>query len=542
MENIFKATLYDQSKKQWRGASAQMIFRPQVSLGRAALFVMDKNPDFVAQISANSGVQKTNREITNATLKIAVNLQKMGCKKGDVIGFVLRNNENLAPAVLACLTILTLISAVDPTFTTAEMVHMFGITRPKIIFCESNKLQDVKDTFIELMYTPTTIVFGDKINDYMHINDMFEELEDIYDFTPPEVDDNTCAVILCSSGTTGLPKGVALNHAHLLCISSYGFMDKLEKPLSVFCFSSLYWYSGLMILLMGTLTNTTRIITSQAYSPEHYFEVVTKYKPNILFTVPIQLSELIENVNIEENTMDCVKRCLCVGSPLSMELWLNVKKFLRNGDIYNGYGMSEIGFISREPKNAKKLSAGVLLTDVEAKVIDEDGNRLEIDEQGELCFKWRHMFLGYYNSPKETAKVIDAEGFIHSGDIGYFDEDNLLHIIGRSKDIIKYRSYSISPGEIESVIMKIPGIRQAYAVGIYDTVDSELPAAVVIRKEDASVTEEEIIAVTNNSLIDPKHLRGGVFFVEHVPTTASGKVKKALVKEMAEKMYLSKNS
>ncbi|XP_059616542.1 luciferin 4-monooxygenase-like [Phlebotomus argentipes] len=541
MNSLFKSTEFDEKSKIWKGGCIPRMFDPKISVGKAALFILNQNPDFVAQINDNSGIQKTNREIHDCVVNIAVNLRKLGCSKGDVVGFISRNNEFIGPAVLAAFLLAAPVNSLDTMFSKDEIIHMYSITQPKFIFCESDKVPVLTEALKVLQCNAKIIVFGERIDDLLHITDILKNSEPLEDFVFPDVDEHTCAVIICSSGTTGLPKGVSLTHNHILYMGSYGFTDELEKPCSMICYSSLYWYSGLVTLAISSLTSVTRIITTDPFSPELFYNMIMRYRPRILFTGPIQLSAILNHPLLNEQTMDCVQYYTCVGSIVPQSLWEKAKHYLPNGEIYNGYGMSEVGFVSREPQKTPRYSVGKLIAGIHVKIIDESGKRLGIGERGELCFKTDIMFLCYYNNPEQTAKALDEDGWIHSGDLGYFDEDGLLHIIGRNKDILKYNNYVVSPAEVENMILTIPGVLQAVVVGVSHPVSIDLPAAAVVRKNDATVTEQEILTVIENKLSDAKRLRGGVYFVDSVPLTPSGKVKKNLVKEIVEKLYREKN-
>lgn len=138
---------------------------------------------------------------------------------------------------------------------------------------------------------------------------------------------------------------------------------------------------------------------------------------------------------------------------------------------------------------------------------------------------------------------MDNDGWVHSGDTAYFDSENLLHVIGRSKDILNYEHVHIAPIELESLIILLPGVREVVVVGVPHPSfeDFHLPAAVVIRQEGSSVTEKDIKEVIEKNLADSKRLRGGVYFVDSLPVTASGKIKKIDVRQMATKMYKEMN-
>ncbi|XP_055684186.1 luciferin 4-monooxygenase-like [Lutzomyia longipalpis] len=542
IDNLFKPTVFDEKALIWRGGNSLKILNNKASIGAAALCALNQNPDFVAQISDNSGVRKTNREIRDAMLKIAVNLGKIGCSKGDVVGFLSSNNEEVGSAVLATLLLAAQVNALDPSSGKGDIIHMFGITRPQFIFCEEDKVSILVEALECLELNAKIIIFGDKINGHHHIDEFLRDPGNLNDYTFPEIDDKTCAFILCSSGTTGMPKGVAVSHKTLLYFSLNGIMNDPERPSSIFCFSSLYWYTGILTLLMGTFLGISRIITTEPYSPDLFYEIITKHRPNMMFVVSMYVSGILNHPLLDETTMDSIKFIACTGSTLAEPLWKKIKKYLRNGDIYCGYGMTEIGWVSREPGGTTQPSVGNLLAGVEMKILDKNGKNLGIGQQGELHIKWENRFLGYYNNPQATAAILDEDGWIQSGDIAYFDKENLLHVVGRSKDILDYKNFHIAPLELENLIITLPGVVQAVVVGVPDALCTELPAAAVICQEGSSVSEKDIEKLIELSLSDTKRLRGGVFFVESFPLTASGKIKRPAVKEIVTKLYKKRHS
>ncbi|XP_059623011.1 uncharacterized protein LOC132266177 [Phlebotomus argentipes] len=413
---------------------------------------------------------------------------------------------------------------------------MFGITKPKFVFCESDKVPVLREALQVLKNDAKIIVFGDRLADSLHIEDFLADPGDLGAFSPPEVDDDTCAVIFCSSGTTGLPKGVRLSHRNLNFFVPYAYTDQVKKPYKMLCFTSIYWVSALYTLYIG-LGAHTRLYTTEPYSDDLFYEIVKKYRPEVPMTGPLALNGLFNHPSLEVSDLDCIRVYICGGTMVSQALWEKSKKFIRNGDMYCSYGMSEVGFIARPPPKASKRCEGYILAGMQMKIVSDNGENLGVGEQGEICIKWQHMFRGYFDNPEATAKVLDADGWLHSGDIGFFDQDNQLHVMGRSKDLIEYNYFKITPGEIENVILSVPGVRQAVVVGVPDPKYVDLPAAVVIRKEGSSVTEQDIAAAIEARLSDHKRLRGGIYFVDNVPTTPSGKVKKQLVKENVVKLY-----
>lgn len=173
--------------------------------------------------------------------------------------------------------------------------------------------------------------------------------------------------------------------------------------------------------------------------------------------------------------------------------------------------------------------------------MDEFGNHLGPNEEGEICIKVKYTFLGYMGNEEQT-KVTLLDGWIHTGDVGYFDDDHFLFINGRSKEIIKYRNYQISPLDIEEFLSQRFGLLRTCAVGIPDHKHGNDLLAVTIQKgtDEIKVTDTDLIKTFAQELADHKRIRGGVYFLDQFPLTPSGKVKRNEVKQIVSQLYKEK--
>lgn len=165
--------------------------------------------------------------------------------------------------------------------------------------------------------------------------------------------------------------------------------------------------------------------------------------------------------------------------------------------------MTELaGIISSNFPEPRAGSVGQLVSGTTIKIVDDKGNRCGIGEDGEICFLLQFPFLGYYGDAAATEAFMDGDGWLHSGDSGHFDTDGYLYVVDRLKEILKYRSYQVSPSELEAVILKHPGVMSVCVVGIPNAMCTDLPAAVVLKNDAIDVTEQEIadIVKSTNSL------------------------------------------
>lgn len=366
---------------------------------------------------------------------------------------------------------------------------------------------------------------------------------DLFFSSAVDVDDKRkTTLILCSSGTTGPPKAICIPQE--LVLSELPELNTFGERVGdvVLCFSTLYWFSGIITLLHRTLQCATRLITTESFSPELMLQLIEKYKVTGLISASHQMVLTVKCAAIATTDLSSVKHFIVGGSKVPLEPSKNIQKHLPNGSVLIVYGISEIfGLIAMNVRGVENEAVGQLVHGVRVKIVDDDGNRLGIDRVGEVCVEKGCRFGGYHGDQESTNALYDAEGFLQTGDIGRFDKDGWLYLVDRKKDIIKYRNYMISPGEIESFLLKCPEIALVCVVGITDLVSTDLPAAVVVRQKNSTISAEEISAMVAEAFADSRKLRGGVYFVDSLPVTPSGKLIRREIKTQATKLYEKKS-
>lgn len=349
-------------------------------------------------------------------------------------------------------------------------------------------------------------------------------------------DKQKTALILCSSGTTDLSKPICITHEVALSQLPHSL---IEKPHEVtFCFSSLYWLSGVQALLLGILESSTRLITTDSFSPESMLHLIQKHKVTSLFSGSFQMVLTLKCAEKQITDLTSVERWFCGGSKISNEITIAVQNYIPNGLVLVVYGMSELfGSITVKLCDGKNESVGQLVGGTTVKIVDENGNRLGVGQDGEVCVKNVYKFAGYYGDRVSTDALYDTEGFLQTGDIGHFDGDGSLYLVDRKKDILRYREHTISPSEIENFLSNRPEIESASVVGITDSSSNDLPAAVVVRQRGSTITEAEINNMIAKAFDDSRKLRGGIYFVDALPVTPSGKILRRKLKIHATKLY-----
>lgn len=210
---------YDSSSKTWSGSVEPSIFNPEANLGQVILNLLARTPAKVSQINADTGYEMTCAEMKRRIIRVALNLGRLGFRKGDMVTLVCTNTDNVVPVYVGCVTMGLVINPLAPAFNRDDLAHMMRMTQSKIVFCDENNREVVEAAAMEaIRMSPRIYVMGDGSGNALSIEELLVDVEGEESFVAPYLGDSKTlmAVVLCSSGTTGQPKGVCLSHAHLI--------------------------------------------------------------------------------------------------------------------------------------------------------------------------------------------------------------------------------------------------------------------------------------------------------------------------------------
>ncbi|XP_001865658.2 4-coumarate--CoA ligase 4 [Culex quinquefasciatus] len=533
---------FDSATKVWSGLHRPPLLNPEASLGQVLLHTFSLNPSKVIQIDADTGRSMTNGELQLRAIRMAQNLKKLGFCKGDMVSMACANSENVTPLVVGLLINGMPFNTLAPNYGVDDMVHMMKITQPKLVFCDANNYETVqKAVELAVKDKPLVYVLESEMNGVNKIEDLFKETGREQLFVAPYLGDSRqlLAMILCSSGTTGLPKGVCVSHAHL--ITMYGNRFPGYNFQLLFNFSPLFWATGVFTLMISLISGLTRLITRKPFSEDWCFELLERFQVDWIFTPPSYAHLLLQHPRVKTANWSNIRLWAMGGSAASEQIRDSIEALLPNGRTSNGLGNSEIGGIAFDLIKRKPGSVGNLLPNIKGKIVDEDGTALDNGVRGELMLKFSEKILGYYKNPEANANSFDEEGWLRTGDIAYFDEEGYLFLVDRKKDMLKYRNYQISPTDLESIVAKIDGVSQVCVVGVPDEDgSSDLATAVIVKSQGSRLTGDDVLKAVNDQVADFKRLRGGVFFVEEFPLTATGKPLRRKIREIVLSLVKSK--
>ena len=342
-----------------------------------------------------------------------------------------------------------------------------------------------------------------------------------------------------TSGTTGFPKGVMLTSRNIL---NNGFYigerqkftgaDRVCLPVPFFhCF-------GCVLGVLAALTHGATIVPVEQFDPALVLAAVQKEKCTALYGVPTMFIAELAHPMFEMFDLTSLRTGIMAGSPCPIETMRQVIDKMHASEMTICYGLTEASPVFTQTTvddtlERKCETVGTRHDEVEVRVVDpETGEDRAPNVPGELLCRGYNIMKGYYKMPDATEKAVDAEGWLHSGDLGTVDEDGYYRITGRIKDMIIRGGENIYPREIEEFLYTMPGVEDVQVVGVPDEKYGEVVGAFVRRKADSDISEEDVQEYARARIARykaPKH----VFFIDEYPMTASGKIQKYKLREMA---------
>lgn len=348
-----------------------------------------------------------------------------------------------------------------------------------------------------------------------------------FDPAPTKADDT--AIIIYTSGTTGNPKGAELTNSNLLMntVLLRDLMDYNDDDVSVLVLPLFHSFGLIVQMASGIYHGVTHILVPK-FDPTAVMELIDRENVTVFCGVPTMYWALLNTPTDADlgNIAKHLRCCICAGQSLPAAT-LNAfeKKF--DTTIIEGYGMSEAspGITFNRLNMPRKIgSVGTPFWGVEVRVVDEHGNDVAQGERGEVVCRGHNVMKGYYNAPEKTADAL-KNGWLHTGDVGAFDEDGYLFIVDRIKEMVIRGGENIYPTEVEGMLAEHEAISLVAVIGVADDKMGEEIKACVVLKEGASATPEEIIAWAKERMAAQKYPRF-VEIMEALPMTATGKVLK----------------
>jgi len=463
-----------------------------------------------------------NQKITYQQLQKTVKLIQgyfyaRGIRAGDNVGLFCKNSPEFIYSYFAITGLGAVVVPLNYMLAPREIAYI------------------VKDARIKTMVTMQHIELPMQITQLV-LPEFIPSLESMtYDETPvpSDLDEERESVIIYTSGTTGYPKGAVLSHNNL--ISNAGAIAEVlminEKD-NMLCVLPMFHSFAWTVTILAPLLHGASITIVESFMPKEVISTIFEQNVTVVCGVPSMYNFYITLGNAD--VFDTVRLFVSGGAPLPGEI-LNQFNTKIGKPIMEGYGLSEASpaAVMNPLGRGKAGSIGKPLPGIEVKIADADNKRLPPGEVGELIIKGPNVMKGYYNMPEATKKAV-VDGWLHTGDLAYEDEDGYFYIVDRLKDLVIVGGLNVYPREVEEVIYKYPGIREAAVIGIPDEVRGEDLCAFISLQEGAAYDKKALLAFLQTNLANYKVPRE-VTILETLPKNATGKIMKRELKEMYAK-------
>lgn len=521
-----------------------------------------KYPEHEAVVYADRDLRMNYREFNMLCRKAARGLMKLGVKKGEHIAAWSSNTPEWVVSQFATGKMGAVLVTVNTNYRTAELEYLLKQSdSTTIILMEQFKDASYIDMVYEIVpelktsepgklesstlpYLKNVIVLGEKrfpgTYSWQDILDMADGVTEVeLDEQMATLEQSEVINMQYTSGTTGFPKGVMLTHSNIVN-NAYNVanamkltdQDRLCIPVPFFhCFGC----------VMGTLACATvgaTMVPVQEFSPKAVLETVEKEKCTALHGVPTMFIAELNDPEFEKYDLSSLRTGIMAGSNCPIEVMKAVNEKMGATEITIAYGQTESSPVitqtrTNDPLELRVETVGKALPEVEVKIV-KPGTMEEVPRgvQGELCTRGYHVMDGYYKNPDATREAIDAEGWLHTGDLAVMDANGYCRVTGRLKDMIIRGGENIYPREIEEFLYRHPKVLDVQVVGIPDSVYGEEVMAWIILKDGESAIVDEIKEYCKGKISKHKIPRY-IEFTESYPMTASGKIQKFKLREQA---------
>ncbi|XP_034250546.1 4-coumarate--CoA ligase 1-like [Thrips palmi] len=531
---------------EWRGPPAPP--HPELPIGQVLLDALRRHAADLtkpAQIEAASGSSKTYAELLRDWVHAAAGWRSLGIGVNDTVAVFTRNSHHSYTAMMGAVLEGVTLATMVPTANEAEARLLLSRVHIRALVCEPANIQVALNVLpagaVLVVAAESTgvdnagvIAVAELVRWGGTVNVDTYQAADVGDLR-----DHVCCIVY-SSGTTGLPKGVM--------ITNYGLVASTLQPSwsvvpsdTVLVTSAVSWITGIFYLIVPVIVGATRVVLTYTNESE-CLDVMREHKVSMLFIAPARYFLLAGHVKALRKKgvvvdLSSLRVALAGGAAMSADLQKTCSEVLGVG-IVQAYGCTEHLILSADTLPPRFGSAGKLGAGVRAKLVNIRTGEVirDANTEGEMRVKSHSYMKGYIGDPVTTAKAVDEDGWYCTGDLAKFDEEGRVFITDRIKELLKFMNMEMTPSEIEDVLMTHPAVRAACVVGRHHDVVGDIPTAFVVLFPGQAASEQEIKDLVKARLSANKQLRGGVFFLDEIPTSVNGKYDRKALRDRLSKL------
>ena len=476
----------------------------------------------------------TYREMNRRVNRLSRALLHLGLKPGDRVGIISRNNPELLEIYFACAKTGMIFVPLNFRLAPPELAFQILDSGLRTLFvdAEQQTLTDKSHPSFSGI-NPHMIGLSTPLDD----GGLFYEdlIQNQSDEEPPLPEDlvtwESPQMIMYTSGTTGRPKGVLLSQQKTLfnTLNAQIFFDLISSDITL-AVLPLFHSGALNIMSIPTLYAGGTLVLKSRYDPKEFLELIEDHKVTQSLLVPTMLNTLLKEALPEEYGLSSLRTVLVGGEPVSADLMHQALDLgLPVRQIFGQTESSILLWVPPEKAREKTGAGGLPVFHGEVKVVNRHGQKVSSGEIGEIIVKGPIQMMGYWNAPEETRKII-KDGWLYTGDLGRIDEEGFVYLVDRKKDMYISGGENVYPAEVEKVLLSHPKIREAAVIGVPDEKWGRAGKAFLSLIRDESLDYEAMVQFLKSRIASykiPKWLE----ILEDLPKTASGKIKKRILKE-----------
>ena len=506
---------------------------PEIPITEYVMQRAEQLGDKPALIDGPTGRTYTYRQLPGLIKRLAAGLAAHGIRKGNVFAIYTPNLPEYALAFHAVASLGATTTMVPALFTEDEITRQlrdsgakFLLTIPELMGKARAVAQasDIRKIFV-IGEAEGAVTFASLIGEMSAETAAYNHDETPVQILPQE----DVAILPYSSGTTGFPKGVMLTHRNLVAmLRQLEASDSFSQDDTMVCVVPMYHLYGLHVVVNQGLSQGATIVTLPRYDLDQFLRVLEQYKVTIAPLVPPLVLALAHAPQLAGHDLSALRLIHCGAAALADNVAQACTARL-GCQIRYGYGLTEVSPLSHaslaNPSKQKPGSVGYCLPNTECKIVDySTGAELGAGQQGEIGVRGPQVMKGYLGNPEATAEMIDPDGWLHTGDVGYCDADGRLFVVDRIKELIKTNGRQVAPAELEAILLSHASIADAAVIPALDETAGEVPKAfVVLRDEPNAQTGSEIMDFVAGRVAPYKRIRS-VEFVNEIPKSPAGKI------------------
>jgi malonyl-CoA/methylmalonyl-CoA synthetase len=480
----------------------------------------------------------TYAQIQRETARCAAALSSFGLERGDRVAVQIEKSPQSLFVYLACLRAGLVYLPLNTAYRLAELAYFLSDAEPALVICTPPVEGDVRE-LVRASNSRARIATLDATGR----GSLAEAAREApVEFETVTMAPDELAVIIYTSGTTGRAKGAMLTHRNLasnarILVDSWGFnnQDVLLHVLPIFHVHGLFVASHCALLSGAKLLWRARFDARVTLADLPH--------ATVMMGVPTYYARLLDEPGLSPDTCTRVRLFISGSAPLSLDAF-DAFRARTGHTILERYGMSEAGMITSNPLDGDRRggTVGRPLPGVSVRVADADDRYVPVGEPGAIQIQGDNVFAGYWRNPSKTREEFTADGWFRTGDVGVFDSDGYLSIVGRAKDLIITGGYNVYPKEVELVIDAMPGVAESAVVGMpHPDFGEAVTAAVVLDRNPQALSESAVIAHLKTQLANYK-VPKRIHFVSDLPRNAMGKVQKNLLREQLAERPLHRSN